>query len=197
LSLLHAEKKEPKAKKAKNSSSAASVTTNDKADKAKPKPKKQASDKAKAADKNDVSTITLPGEHNCTVPIYDTCDDIRTKINRYLATAGPSKAGFVRTVNAATSTTSAFRPASVVNLTTFLKGKGPVKGCESPIFYAAYVYFEKIRIKEGKPKTKKRVEMENVWKKTGMELFDSTVRGILTTADKRPWVDKFGMTHCG
>jgi hypothetical protein len=31
------------------------------------------------------------------------------------------------------------------------------------VFYAAYVFFEKVRLAEGKPKSKHRVEMEEIW----------------------------------
>ncbi|KEF59289.1 uncharacterized protein A1O9_04133 [Exophiala aquamarina CBS 119918] len=162
------------------------------ADKDSPKPKKQVSDKAKAASKNDVSMIVLAGESNCTVPIYETCDDTRTKINRYMReTTGATNAGFVRMVNTAADAGGSFRPATPRHLTAFLKGKGPTKGCENPVFYAAYVFFEKLRIKEGKPKSKKRDEMEGVWKEAGMELIDISVRGVWTENGKTPYEDKY------
>lgn len=31
------------------------------------------------------------------------------------------------------------------------------------MFYAAYVYFEKVRLAEGKPKSKHRLKMEEIW----------------------------------
>lgn len=34
---------------------------------------------------------------------------------------------------------------------------------DNKIFYAGYVFFEKKRIAEGKPKSKKRHEMEEIW----------------------------------
>jgi hypothetical protein len=37
------------------------------------------------------------------------------------------------------------------------------EGGDSKIFYAGYVFFEQKRTAEKKPKSKKRLEMENVW----------------------------------
>jgi hypothetical protein len=42
-----------------------------------------------------------------------------------------------------------------------------LEGNTSGIFYGAYVYFEKLRIKEGKSKSKKRQEMEETHGKSG------------------------------
>jgi hypothetical protein len=53
---------------------------------------------------------------------------------------------------------------------TFMKGTQSMKGAEKPIFYGAYVYFEKLRIKEGKKKGKKREEMEKIWAPNGVPL---------------------------
>lgn len=186
--------KMPRAKKAKTASSSGNTDSN--ADKANASSKKQSANKDKAANKHDVSSVQLDGESKRAVPIYDTCDDVRTKINRYLReTTGATNAGFVRTINSAAfpeDATSTPQTASARQLTTFLNGKGPVKGCESPVFYAAYVFFEKLRIKEGKPKSKKRTEMEGVWKKRGMELVDITTKGVFARAGERPYVDKYG-----
>lgn len=188
--------KMPRAKKAKTAAAASSATTDGNADKDNTNSKKQSATKDKAANKHDVSAIILEGESRHAVPIYDTCDDIRTKINRYLRETGETNAGFVRTINSAAfpeDATSTAQTASTRQLTTVLNGKGPVKGCESPVFYAAYVFFEKLRLKEGKPKSKKRTEMEGVWKKQrGMELVDITTKGVFTKAGQHPYVDKYG-----
>ena len=36
-------------------------------------------------------------------------------------------------------------------------------GASHNVFYGAYVFFEKVRIAEGKPKTKHRLDMEAAW----------------------------------
>jgi hypothetical protein len=41
--------------------------------------------------------------------------------------------------------------------------KGPNSGNLSSVFYASYVFFEKIRIRDGKPKTAFREKMEDIW----------------------------------
>jgi hypothetical protein len=90
---------------------------------------------AKASEKDfDVSDINLDGEDSGKVPIFDTCDDIRNQINRFMRGGSiTTNAAFVRLINAALPG-SATNPASTRTLTTFLNGKGPGKGCESPVF---------------------------------------------------------------
>jgi hypothetical protein len=126
------------------------------------------------------------------VPVYDTCDDVRTKIKKYLRDEpSATNAGFVREVNRALGPESSLSPVSAVMLRTFMNGHGPAKGAESPLFYGAYVLFEKLRVKHDKPKSKKRLEMEEEWGRGGMHLSDPD-RGIWVSAGDHPWVDKYG-----
>jgi hypothetical protein len=50
----------------------------------------------------------------------------------------------------------------------FEKLSAPNAGATSAVFYAAYVYFEKLRVKEGKDKSKTRKDMEGIWGAKGM-----------------------------
>jgi hypothetical protein len=45
----------------------------------------------------------------------------------------------------------------------FEKKDGPVERSTSPVMYAAYVFFEKIRLRNGVEKTEFRLEMEDLW----------------------------------
>ncbi|EFQ28964.1 uncharacterized protein GLRG_04108 [Colletotrichum graminicola M1.001] len=111
----------------------------------------------------DLSGIYLDGDEDMSVRIYDTCEDVRTKIRRLLRRGGVTKAAFLRTlVKAAYPPGSTHKIASNL-LDNFLKKKGPVAGNTSSVFYAAYVFFEKLRIRDEKPKTQKREEMEDEW----------------------------------
>ncbi|KAJ6451670.1 hypothetical protein C8R47DRAFT_943071, partial [Mycena vitilis] len=100
------------------------------------KSKKAVSDNAK-----DLFNIILPGDEDATVEIYDTCDELRRKINALLRTGTITKAALLRNMS---------RPTS---------------GITSRVCYAAYVYFEKKRIAEGKAKSinKHRRDMEDRW----------------------------------
>ncbi|KAK3718140.1 hypothetical protein LTR37_005255 [Vermiconidia calcicola] len=49
----------------------------------------------------------------------------------------------------------------------FLAFKGPRAGAHNPAFYAGYVYFEKLRLQQGKKKTAKREKIEDAWKAEG------------------------------
>ncbi|KAK5112683.1 hypothetical protein LTR85_011194 [Meristemomyces frigidus] len=107
----------------------------------------------------DISTIHLPGEENEETPIFDTCDDIRKKLNEALK--------HTKQVQLARELDELL-PISSLNsrqLGAFLKFKGPQAGAHTTAFYAAYVYFEKIRVKEDKKKMAKREKMEQKWRK--------------------------------
>jgi hypothetical protein len=128
-------------------------------------PKKK---KAKAEDlaKFNVSdpSLELDGEESGNVEVYDTCDVIRTKISAHLREDGVTKAAFCRTLGSLTPEGTAINGKSIDD---FLKKKGADQGNSTRCFYAAYVFFEKLRIKQGKSKTKFREDMEKIWGSKG------------------------------
>ncbi|KAI9864358.1 MAG: hypothetical protein M1813_003278 [Trichoglossum hirsutum] len=151
-------------------------------------PKKKAT--AKDLDKFDVSdpALELDGEDEGEVEVYDTCDEIRRKINAHLRNDGVTKASLCRAIG---KMTPAGTPTNARSLDDFLKKKGPEAGGSSNCFYGAYVFFEKLRIKQGKPKSKFRQEMENIWAPRGG--FPRRRPGyIIVSADSRPYADKYG-----
>ncbi|KAE9967538.1 hypothetical protein BLS_006312 [Venturia inaequalis] len=108
----------------------------------------------------DLSSITLPGEESHEVEVYDTCNMIRSKIAAFLkAHPKETKASLARRINALPYVNN----VNARNLGAFMAKNGYDSGNTSEAFYAAYVYFEKLRIKQGKPKSKDRLEMERVW----------------------------------
>jgi hypothetical protein len=107
----------------------------------------------------DLADVHLPGEEDETVPIFDTCDDVRRMINKHLKDTQSSQAAFAREL-------SEMLPMSKVEarqLRRFMEFKGPRGGSHCIAFYAGYVFFEKLRIKTGKKKSVKREEMEDAW----------------------------------
>jgi hypothetical protein len=145
-------------------------------------------------DKYDVSEIHLDGEDHERVPIFDTCDDIRKKINAHLRTASTTNAGFVRKI---AETFPSAPDMSGRHLTAFLGKKGPNNGGDSPVYYAAYVYFEKLRLKNKRPKGKKRQEMEDIWAKQGGMEREGQPQRLWMRANERWTVDQFGRDHIG
>ena len=115
----------------------------------------------------DISDIHLEGEEDDAVPVYETCDEVRRKINAHLKKPGVTQAQFCRDMYAQLH--SEKKPGNIGSsqLTRFRNNKGPRAGSTSSVFYGAYVFFEKIRVKEGKPKSKHREEMERIWAKQG------------------------------
>jgi len=167
--------------------------------KAKPSASK-AANKA-AEDKYDVSDIHLDEEEEKSglVPIFETCNSMRTKINAHLRQSDVTQASLAREL-----TKQHYEPGKKVTsnqIATFLGRKGPSGGCESIAFYTSYVYFEKLRIKTKKPKGKFRLEMEDEWQNVPYRLADEAVDGFsrkaarggyLCTKGSIPYEDKYG-----
>jgi len=81
-----------------------------------------------------------------------------------------------------------------------MKQKGPSAGCESIIFYVAHVFFEKVRLRNRKPKTELRKEMEEVWKTyrdpaTGNMGFLRRRGHLKPPGDEMPVGDKYSMVR--
>lgn len=147
-------------------------------------------------EKNDVSGVKLEGEDEGKVPVFDTPSDIRTKIKAHLRTENTTQAAFCRQISQCQGANAT--PVTSTQLSTFLKKKGPMGGNTSKAFYAAYVYFEKLRVKPGKKKSKKREEMEDQWRGEGgvnTEIDES--RGVwLTMAESESArMNKYGRTE--
>lgn len=116
----------------------------------------------------DISGIHLPGEEMDNVPVYDTCDDVRRKINAHLKTPGLTQTQFCRDLYAQLRAPKC-KGIQSKQLADFRALKGPIAGAKSSVFYAAYVYFEKLRIAQGKPKTAHRETMETLWARGGLD----------------------------
>jgi hypothetical protein len=154
------------------------------------KPPKKKKAKAEDADKFDVNdaVLKLDGEDEGEVKIYDTCDEVRRKITAHLREDGVTKAGLCRTLG---QMIPGGTPINAKSMDDFLKKKGPRDGSSSRCFYSAYVFFEKLRIKQGKPKSKFREEMEEIWAVEG-GFPTSGRRFIICRFDERPYFDKYG-----
>ena len=111
----------------------------------------------------DLSHIQLPGEEDESVPIYATCEDIRRQINDHLRKPGVTQAGFCRELKQMMPT----QDVNTRHLGKFLNFTGPRAGGHSPVFYSGYVFFEKLRLHEGKKKSAKMQKLEDAWKEEG------------------------------
>ncbi|KAK3300754.1 uncharacterized protein B0H64DRAFT_22491 [Chaetomium fimeti] len=141
----------------------------------------------------DLSDIELDGEEYDDVPVFDTCDEIRRKINAHFKKSGTSQAQFCRDVHAQLyGPDRPAKPFTSAQLAKFRSSKGPINGAKLPLFYACYVFFEKMRIKEGKPKTKLRLEMEELWEPLGLPRDRDSRDSFICFAGTHPYVDKYG-----
>lgn len=138
----------------------------------------------------DVGGVRLDGEDEDAVEIYDTCDELRRKINAHLKKPGVTQAAFLRALSAQYRAQP--RKIQSAQLGAFRGKKGPNAGNSSCVYYAAYVFFEKLRIKEGKKKSKHREEMERIYGREGGVSRERTSGGFFCRSDEYPVEDKYG-----
>lgn len=107
------------------------------------------------------ASVILPGEFTDSVPIYDTCDTIRNKINAHLRKPGETQASFLRALESQYH----LKPRKIqsAQLQRFRQMKGPKDGLQNVVYYAAYVFFEKERIRTGGKKGSQREDMEIIY----------------------------------
>jgi hypothetical protein len=114
--------------------------------------------------------LTLPGEADHAVPVYDSCAQIRAKIKKLLEKpqdkpekkARPGAVGGSGAPKAWTA--KAFCAAvgvSTSSYAAFMKKTGHMGGAENHTYYGAYVFFEKKRVFEGAKKSAARMKMES------------------------------------
>lgn len=159
-----------------------------------PKKKVKKEDEKKATD---VSGVKLDGEDEQEVTVYETCDEVRKKIRAYLTDPSVTQTGFCKEIS---KTYGGDKNVSSAVLKAFLGKKGPVAGNTSAAFYASYVFFEKIRIRDGKPKSKFREEMEKIYNGSnpsndrglGMSVKDKLDGPFWCRAGESPHIDKYG-----
>ncbi|KAF2432370.1 hypothetical protein EJ08DRAFT_710218, partial [Tothia fuscella] len=124
------------------------------------------------------STIILPKQGADQAEVYDACDDIRRKINAYFQKPSVTQAQFLRDIAAQFHVKE--RKIQPKQLSDFRSEKGELVGCTSTVFYGSYVLFEKVRLKEGKPKSAARLKCEEHWVEFGgIDLTDASAnRGV-------------------
>lgn len=153
-------------------------------------PSKKKVKKGEESKKLDVSDIKLDGEEEGEVEVYDTCDEIRRKIAAYLREPDVTQAGFLREIAKGLSDPTVTIQSA--QLKAFQAKKGPTAGNTSRIFYASYVFFEKKRIQQKKPKSKLRLETEDAWETQGGIDTKNIRERYICHADSRPFQDKLG-----
>ncbi|KAL3425932.1 calcineurin is a calcium-dependent [Phlyctema vagabunda] len=151
---------------------------------------------------HDVSAVHLDGETDDEVPVFETCDEVRKKIRAHLRKPDVTQAAFCRELTKAYHDGRKVTPKT---LTDFLGKKGTSAGNTSGAFYGAYVFFEKLRVRDGKPKSKFRQEMEDIWthpagysadRKPGFDTKTAN-KSYICRANERPHEDKYGQVTFG
>lgn len=114
--------------------------------------------------------IKLDGEEDKGILIHDTCAVIRVKINSLLGKDNTKPENGIPGEFKKDGTPKPYTKARFLKdcglhdntrqLATFLKAKKMMAGAESAVYPAAYMFFEKKRIFEGKKKTAARIKCE-------------------------------------
>ncbi|KAF9473399.1 hypothetical protein BDN70DRAFT_885887 [Pholiota conissans] len=113
------------------------------------KPKKTA---GKAKENNKYQSwrdVKLEGEDERNIEVYDDCNDVRRKIRQLLQTPGFKVTYWLQEIGINSNSYG-----------RFMKENGKYDGQYNGTYFAAYVYFEKNRILQGKKKTAKRIASE-------------------------------------
>ncbi|KAJ3945289.1 uncharacterized protein N0V96_005317 [Colletotrichum fioriniae] len=171
------------------------------AEKPAPKSRKRKSDAAADGD-DDTAAAAPASKKQATKKAADKKDPCRTSlksifpvtIRAILQKEGVTKAAFLRAIVKAAYPAGSDHKIAPNLLTNFMNKKGPASGNTSSVFYAAYVFFEKLRVSDGKPKTKKREEMEIEWP-NGMDTKQQLDGRVTCLAGERPHIDKYGKTR--
>ncbi|KAL9583805.1 MAG: hypothetical protein Q9212_002499 [Teloschistes hypoglaucus] len=160
------------------------------------KPAKKKVKKDDEAKKFDLSGVDLlPGESEGTVSVWETCDEIRKKINAFLREPDVTQTAFLREIAKFQPTGEDEKKKSIQSkqLKDFLGYTGPLMGNTSKVFYCSYIFFEEMRLKQGKPKTEMRKGTEAAWcLEGGVDTKRGAHRGYLCSAETVPVEDKYG-----
>lgn len=125
---------------------------------------------SETTDGKDLSNIHLDGEQTDSVPVLDSCDEVRKKISAHLKKDTVVQAALLRDFHAQYHTDRAPKKIQGSQLDRFRNMKGAKSGNTNPIYYSAYCFFEKLRIAEGKPKSNHRQQMEQIYGDEGMDV---------------------------
>ena len=156
------------------------------------KPKK-AEDKKKI-DVEALKGIKIDGEEDGEAEVYDTCDEVRRKIKKHLEDTGTTQAQLVRDCQALMP--EDYPKITARQFAAFRDKHGPLNGSTSPVFYAGYVFFEKLRVKEGKKKTKSREKTEDAWRgKGGVSRDREGTSPLWVVKGEHVHIDQQGVTH--
>jgi hypothetical protein len=141
-----------------------------------------------------IANIWLPGEDYDDVAILDSCDEMRRKINAYLRKDGVTQAEFLRALDEQFKGPLENRPKKLqhFHLSYFRGNNGPLGGNSSLLYYAAFVFFEKLRIADGKGKSFHRLGMEDRWGVLGVDR-ERRSGYILYPSHLHPVLDEYGI----
>ncbi|KIM93073.1 hypothetical protein OIDMADRAFT_46391 [Oidiodendron maius Zn] len=153
-----------------------------------PKKKVRLADKAI---KNNISCIYLEGEEDLSIPVYDSCDEIRKKIGVYLCKPSVTQAGFLHEI---AKVYSEGKKIYIKVLNDFLGKGGTTSGNISSVFYSSYIFFKKLYISDKRPKSKHRVQIEREYPGEGIDTKQRHDR-FWYIEGEQPYKDKFGKIY--
>jgi hypothetical protein len=138
--------------------------------------------------------IVLPGEGTpAGVPVFDTCAEVRKRLRALMARDDVSKSAVYRALSRMIPGDT---PVSAQNMQTFMGQPQVMDGNTSKSFYAAYLLFEKQRLRDGRPKSAFRREMERAHGPGGVDRErNHRVTGVFCAVGQSIGMDKYGKIH--
>lgn len=134
------------------------------------------------SDKFNVSSIHLEGRESDS-PVYETCDMVREKIEEHIKKPGVKISSFVLALQNQYHDPSSMEHMTNNSLYSFRRKSGYATGNTSTAFYAAYCFFEKLRIKQ----RGRRVGIGRRWKNCGRRREDLIWWHCLRVRELRVW----------
>eukprot|EP00899_Mesostigma_viride_P006153 jgi/Mesvir1/15539/Mv03189-RA.1 len=119
-----------------------------------------------------VASVNVPDDE----PVFDDCDEVRRKINMFLATEVMTQAAFLRALGGINNN----------SLRRFLSYGGKDGGAGQDIYPAAYRFFEKLRIANGEEKSSARRRNERDLPSSGFPLCTNRGTWVLMPTSPPP-----------
>ncbi|MCJ1299690.1 hypothetical protein MMC08_002483 [Hypocenomyce scalaris] len=121
----------------------------------------------------DPSSIPLDGEDSHSVPVYDTCAEIRSKITSLLDSSAETEVnGKKKKYNKTVLCQQMGDGMRTQTLQRFRDHEGEMGGAETKAYYLGYIFFEKLRIHSEEEKSASRKKAEKKFGDKGRELYD-------------------------
>lgn len=107
--------------------------------------------------------IRLYKEDEDVTPVFNTCDEMRRKITKHIEDTKITLHLLGLLLHCQLHGPRDIKSITGSQISAFRKKRGSRAGNTTVVFYAAFVYFEKLRILKGEKESEHRQTMEEIW----------------------------------